>query len=538
MAVTIVDRRTTVINAESTTDWTPGSFGVQSDDVAEGTYAVAESLAIEDAPVYYTMGASVDLSDTLVYVYAFNNALLNPWNNAIPPIGLLLGDGTNIIGFNMAGADRRVFNHLDGPTSWQCLLLDGSQAATLNGNGLTYESSGTFASLALTAILNIGCYFQTLSKSLGGGYNVSVDIIRYGNNGIYILEGGSGTEGTCLEIAQADRSTAANAAHGIFRAYTTIAFGVQGPLTFGRADVATDSYFLDSGVVIVFEGRDVGNDKYFFNVIGHSTAVNYFKLSDTTISTAGPYVSCSFGANIDTFELDGVSFVALKNVLSFPVDSASYSHTVKNCTFNDCGQIDPGTVTFQSNVVSNYLGTSGGAILLDSDGSANWSNLSFISAGTGHAIYITATGTYDFNNFTYSGYGADGTTDAVVYNNSGGAVTINIAGGDSITVLNGSGASTTVNNTVTVTLTGMKDNTEVRVYEAGTTTEIAGIEDATDGTTDDRYWSFSAGGGTLVDIRVFNVNWISQNILNYTIPSSTTSLPVTQVTDRVYSNPV
>jgi hypothetical protein len=68
----------------------------------------------------------------------------------------------------------------------------------------------------------------------------------------------------------------------------------------------------------------------------------------------------------------------------------------------------------------------------------------FVSDGTGHAIKITATGTYDHVNITYTGYGSDGTTNACIFNDSGGAVTINVSGGDTPTILNGTSASTTV----------------------------------------------------------------------------------------------
>ena len=107
-------------------------------------------------------------------------------------------------------------------------------------------------------------------------------------------------------------------AHGIFRAYTTIAFGVQGPLTFGYGlggGGATDSYFEDSGVVVVFEDRNISNDKYFFKFEGHSTTVSSFILSDSTISTAVQAVRVSAGPDIDVLDLSGVSFVGLSALL-------------------------------------------------------------------------------------------------------------------------------------------------------------------------------------------------------------------------------
>ena len=72
----------------------------------------------------------------------------------------------------------------------------------------------------------------------------------------------------------------------------------------------------------------------------------------------------------------------------------------------------------------------------------------------GHSIEITGTGTYDFNDIIFSGGSVDDSIGADVYNNSGGAVTININGGTTPTVRNGAGASTTiVSGTVTLTVT-------------------------------------------------------------------------------------
>lgn len=67
------------------------------------------------------------------------------------------------------------------------------------------------------------------------------------------------------------------------------------------------------------------------------------------------------------------------------------------------------------------------------------------STGTGHGVEITSPGTYSFNGNIFADYGADATTDAAVYNNSGGAVTLNIGdGGTTPTVRNGAGATTTL----------------------------------------------------------------------------------------------
>lgn len=156
----------------------------------------------------------------------------------------------------------------------------------------------------------------------------------------------------------------------------------------------------------------------------------------------------------------------------------------------------------------------------------------------GHAIELTATGTYTFEGNSFNGYGADDSLNAAIYNNSGGSVTINVvSGGDAPTVRNGTGASTTVNNNVSVTLSGLKENTEIRVYAAGTTTELAGIEDAIDGTIDNRSFSFALAAATDIDIVIVSIGWQYQRIEDFTIPANDATIPISQVLDRNYLNP-
>ena len=83
----------------------------------------------------------------------------------------------------------------------------------------------------------------------------------------------------------------------------------------------------------------------------------------------------------------------------------------------------------------------------------------------------------------------------------------------------------------------MKDNTEVRVYDEGTTTELAGTENATSGTPGDRSYTFSLDAAEVVDIRIYNTSYLPESILSYTIPGSAASIPVQQRLDRNYVNP-
>lgn len=103
------------------------------------------------------------------------------------------------------------------------------------------------------------------------------------------------------------------------------------------------------------------------------------------------------------------------------------------------------------------------------------------------------------------------------------------------------GTTWTPPSTTTVTFTGMKDNSEVRVYLTGTSTAVAGIEDATSGTTDDRSFAWSTTASTVVDyvIHCFQPGdeiYESIRVEGYTVPASNTSIAIQQRLDRNAEN--
>ena len=248
-------------------------------------------------------------------------------------------------------------------------------------------------------------------------------------------------------------------------------------------------------------------------------------------------------ANADIFRIKGCSFTNGGN-LTLAAHISDANTYVENSTFVGCQRIEPNTMRFNGNSVSDTAATAAtsGAILLDS--TSHRVSGGTITKGTAasHAIVITTAGTYSLSDIEFVGYNAaNGNNDSTIRNESGGSVTINasdITG--NLTYQNGAGASTTINNNVNVTLTGLKDNTEVRVLNNTTGEFLAGTENATDGTTDNRSFTFSRPASETVDIAVFNVDYIlppNNRIENFVIPGSATSIPLTQVPDRNYLNP-
>lgn len=155
------------------------------------------------------------------------------------------------------------------------------------------------------------------------------------------------------------------------------------------------------------------------------------------------------------------------------------------------------------------------------------------SGASGHAIRITTPGTYTLTGNTFVGYGATASTSAAIFNESGGLVTINVAGGGSApTYRNGAGASTVVNANVQITLTGLQNPSEVRVFNAGTSTEISGTgaESVITGSH-----AFGVPSGTTVDISILSLDYENTRIKNFSTTADT-SVPVSQVLDRQYQN--
>lgn len=177
------------------------------------------------------------------------------------------------------------------------------------------------------------------------------------------------------------------------------------------------------------------------------TADSEISIRNTQMGATAPFVFEVDAPASATLDLSGNTYVEGNVVLD--VDF-SYSRQLfvggNGVTHNDA------EITGSTFIVGAALGANNGMVAWGA--STNISDSEFqLGPGvtTGHAIIITTAGTYTFTGLTFTGFGADGTDTAAVYNNSGGAVTINIAGGGSTpTVRNGASATTSVVASVSV----------------------------------------------------------------------------------------
>lgn len=476
MAVTITELRTMINENDATTGWSVSGLSgsglyTSNPSPIEPSGCMGYQVNNENGYCYRTV--SLNLSGTLLYTWIRPFGTMNTFSNT--GVGFVLGDGTNTIGYSVGGSDVSGFKHMEGPHEWVCFVLD---TASLPASYVTI--AGSEASLNLGSITLYGCYFYTLAKALGGADNCFVDYMRYGTQGIRITGGGVGTEGDFDDIATAERNTATeDGAYGIIRevAIGSGAFGCQGPITWGDTSTASVD-FESNGETLIFEEpyNGVATSRFWLKLEGNSTGTQDVVFNNVTfLCPAG--VGAAFtatNANLNTVTLDTCLVKGFEQGIDVLSATTSGTYSITDSTFDGCGQIDLGFLlqdgTFSGCTISNSTDSATGALLLSSTGYVSGLDLddtTFVSGGTGHGIYITQTGTYDFTNVIFTGYGATGTTDAAVYNNSGGSVTINASGCSGLTYRNGASASTTiVADPISITVTVKDIDTQANIENA------------------------------------------------------------------------
>ena len=533
------DNRTLLNDASANTGWTgddTASTTSAAGDYYEGGSALSTQLSNALERMYTTsIGGTRDMSDASVWILVKDNL-----QSAKSAGGgqVVLHDNTDNIGFYCNGNDDP---GLSLPSYYNCLKLDVSNRAALSSNAY----AGSAANLTVASITGVGYGTIHLSKAVGSIDNVWMDASYFILNTSYALTINGGTVGTPETWGDVSGDDVTNG-WGMVANLQGSKYDINGSWEWGDTANA-DSYFNDSNFQVYIDARDMGTGNFLVRTIAGSGTNSLVLTSGLFQNLGTPSVWDLSDPDMNILEFTAVTFTDV-GAITFPTAGGT-SRFLASCIFNNCAQLYFDDLTC-SDLIINGSTNATGAVLFDTAGqTATQTDFTFNSDGTGHGIVITTAGTYNLSGWAFNGYsagtdangGSTGDTNAAIYNNSGGLVTLNISGGgDTPTVLNGAGASTTVNNNVSVTLTGMRDNTEVRVLDNSTGEFLDGIEDATAGTADNRSFTFSLSAGTIVDIAVFNVAYIlppNNRIENFEVPTSDTTIPLSQVRDRNYKNP-
>lgn len=421
--------------------------------------------------------------------------------------------------YNIAGtgAALSVYNQYPARGGYLITALDPNIAAWR-------DSTTGSPALATVDWFGVQCAVSTGSAK---AENFAFDAIDVGT-GLTLVSGGNGDAvGNFTDFVAWDQDTTTNR-YGVVSGNGDFVIA-RGVLTIGSA---TATNFSDSTSIVVFpdgyhsEGlvgihaqmsnaaSTVALDNLF---IGEGTR-NGVAANDTrpNLTVGGGSAICTVAGtfrNFSTFDCTGATIIQ--------VDGADIECELL---------IQDGELITNSIIRTNAL--SAIACLQDpklGTATPNVNNTEFIQSGVGHAIEIDTAGDYTLDNLSFTGYGADTTNDAAVYV-SAASGTVNITTTGTVTYRT-AGATVNILNDVTITFDKLKDNTEVRIFNTGTTTEIAGIEDAIGGTTDDRSFAWTAAAATVVDYQIINKNYVIVRVEGYTVPSNATTVDIAQRLD-------
>jgi hypothetical protein len=434
VATTVACDGSIINEADATTGWSTGAVVTSDPDPVELTGCMSVQVSTATVRPYLTVTANYS-AKVLIQWYTHRAALDSLANGGI---GVYASDGTNTIVFHVAGKDRAVFRHDDGPALFQAVAIDTDNPPT------TYTTvAGSKANLNWAAITQIGWQFKTLAKSIGGAVNCFWDIMRSfsAGQGLTITGGSSGTPGNFVDVASADRDTASQKAFGCLRTLGVGLYSAQASLNFGAT--GSSSWFTEDGFALVFEDRGYASGKLKMTMVGgRATYENHLVLKNGSIKSAASVLAIDFSAaNVDEIDLSNTVVETKNGAITCATDSyAIAGHVYDGAVFRGCGMLTFGQCSFVgASVLVSAVAADASAskwnVSADPDGELD--NMTFtkgtnahhaIEFGTSSATTVTLRG------WTTSGFNAsDAQNDSTFYfadRGSNTVWTVNVIGGD------------------------------------------------------------------------------------------------------------
>ena len=392
-------------------------------------------------------------------------------------------------------------------------IFQGGTTAIAAGNSLeasTYATGSPSNIVAVGEFINIGgSYFVLDGIDIGDG--TTANMYWQDNNETWVFEGFPNISKTFYTITFVGNATGtqsiifgtktgtgidATGAGG----NTFIAGGPEGPFNF----VITDSNLDAAGLYGCIFNNQGDEDGTLNMTVGEAIGNQFNGMGQITLNT---------GTGNAVFTRNGVT------------DSVTAATGVEEAAVN-LGTTKPATNAFRFVTISGA------------------SRYSLRIEGT------TQNDTWDLNDIISA---SPGTKDILIdypAQTGGNKLTINLNGtsslegdwatavGNAVEVTGGIAlADVVIQQTAQVTFSQLKDNTEVRIYAAGTNNELAGIEDATAGTTDNRTFAASLSPGTSVDYVLHNWQpgvavYQSIRVEGFTWPSADQTIVIQQQIDR------
>ena len=364
------------------------------------------------------------------------------------------------------------------------------------------------------------------------GVNFALDAMRYGT-GLYLTQGDATTPITFTSASDENDLTANR--YGIFEAIPG-GFSHKGRFVIGQDPNfnTTQSYFTDSNKSIVFKDTPQSLSDFTKIIVDHpSTFFSIRAVNFTAEGTNNPG-QLVFNDSITTGSIVNCQFNDFgKTFLQANVE-------VTGSSFNSTDTIFQSGSTLFDSAFRTTTGESA-SVLVDDPSKLSFN--AFNNEGSKHGIEVIVTGSYVFEANIFENFvSGSNANEALYFNPPGGTGDLTlqiIGGGTTVDFRNASSGTVTIENNASITVTGLQDNTEVRIFDSATEgpqTELAGIENATDGTSGNRSFTFTLPVGTIVDIVLISVQYENERLNDFEL-TVTQNLPFEQVFDRNYSNP-
>lgn len=474
------------------------------------TYQATKNAVTE---VTLTPSSTVDLSSALLH-FAFRcdvMALAEPataGNTGTPPTSSLRDSGF-MVGINDGTNNVTVEYHLAGATE------DGTNPPVEGTRG---DYQGEWAYFSIHPII-----FTTGVTANVIGVNADYDnsivsLIRFS------LDASNSGNFRAIDNTFID----AVYAHGGIQAVSTTTENFD----FGDYEVYSQDETRKYGVIILSDGALIAQNKLFIGGTGSENAnfnssneVLLFRegIADgfytvtaqegtgtTNITIDGLFCKSNGTLSAASIDLDAITngTVTIDNSSFIDMSSISFSvGTIDGCIFNGCDSIAAGTASFSN---TSFISLPNG-ILKNNFTSGTFDNCTIDNTNLGlnatsgdmlskitncttsNAGFITlegtaATTTTQTSNNTYEFTGSTGNDVGISAGNfsidvpaTTGTVTIQVTGGN-IPAVRTAGATINVTQTATLTISDLKDGTEIRVIRDSDKTEVAGVEDVTGGT--------------------------------------------------------
>lgn len=492
MADVITDNRTLISTMDANTnvvDEAGAAYaGQNTETFIEGTASQSVKQSASAGGIFYDYTTPQDFSGTHFYIWWACATAGKLQTRAAGGVRIRFCGATVTDWFEIyiAGADTYTGGFLMSVTDIVTARAN-AVAGTLGGvNGTTP---------AVSAIQYVGVFFDMNGMVSGNVDNCFVDAMWYlpaATPGV-IVEGrnGGATNWTWDDIRNASDNNDPTKAWGVFKDAANGTYSCNTPIQFGVNDATTHG-FTDSNQTIGFEDQLVAADFYGLTVIGGSgaqsftmgvvsgTGVDRVGTQGCTITAGAAFARWFFDAddaNLDACNLYGCTF---QHGANFQLDNAGVnvigstwldctSATVTGADVLGCLIVDANTADDVAFMVTADLGDIVSTSFVFSDG---------------HAIEVTAN-TVDpqtLTGCTFTGYGADASTDAAVYYTYTGTLAVNITDGALPTKKDAGTATTTQTASVPVSVTVQEqdttkiENCQVSIYLSADDSEVLNLD--------------------------------------------------------------